>query len=205
MTKSQKKQFEIYKENLLDWNTRINLTAITDNEGIWHKHFADSLTLLPLLPDLPFRMIDIGCGAGFPGLPVKIMRPDISLTLLDSTRKKICFLEDTVLRLGLEDVRCIHARAEDLIKEEKHRGGYRVCSARAVARLKLLCKWCLPFLAPGGLFLAMKGPSVEDEIKEAMPVIRKMNSEVLDIKFMEIMQGMVHTVVVLCYNGKNKE
>lgn len=211
LTDDQLGMFELFKENLLDWNQRMNLTAITDDDSIWQKHFADSLTLLPFLPPLPdspssfvnspIRMIDVGSGAGFPGLPIKIVRPDISMVLLDSLRKRLVFLEDTIAKLRITDIKCIHARAEDLSKKPEHRHGYDIVTARAVARLDKLVKWCFPFVKPGGRFLAMKGPNVNDEVDEALPVIKRLRGEVVDIKYMEIMQGMVHSVVVVCYNG----
>ena len=205
LTQAQLTQFNIFKENLLDWNNRMNLTAITDEEGIWYKHFADSLTILPFLPadpiENPIRMIDVGTGAGFPGLPVKIMRPALALTMLDSLRKRIFFLEDTIVRLGLSDVECIHARAEDLSKHNNHRAGYDIVTARAVAKLDKLCKWCLPFLKPGGLFLAMKGPHIKDEVKATESEIHKLGGKVADIQYVEIMPGLVHSIVIICYNG----
>jgi len=191
----QLKNFEFYKKNLLEWNQRMNLTAITDDEGVWQKHFADSLTLLSLLPEGSIKLIDIGSGAGFPGLPIKIMRPDIFATLLDSLRKRIFFLEDTVRLLELEDVCCIHARAEDFQKVTGN--NYDVCTSRAVARLDKLCTWCLPFVKPGGLFLAMKGPKVDEEVREALPKIEGLDGEVVDVRYLEIVEGMVHSVVVI--------
>ena len=202
ITEYQLGQFARFKENLLDWNKRINLTAITDDKGVWQKHFADSLTLLPYLPcssDGEMRLIDVGCGAGFPGLPIKIMRSDIYVTMLDSLRKRIFFLEDTVAQLGLEGIECIHDRAEDFSKKEGIRGSYDICTARAVARMDKLCEWCMPFVKSGGLFLAMKGSNTANEISEAMPTIEKLGGKVLDTKFMEIVPGLVHSVVVVCY------
>jgi len=195
-------EFDIYKNNLLDWNNRINLTAITDDEGIRYKHFEDSLSLLPFLPNTPFSMIDVGTGAGFPGIPIKIVRPDAKVTLLDSLRKRIYFLEDTIKKLELTDINCIHARAEDLQKDINHANSYDIVTARAVARLDKLCKWCLPFVKPGGLFLAMKGPTVEEEINESKEIIRKLKGEVEGVEYVEIMPGVVHSVVVVCYNGE---
>jgi len=194
----QLSQLVTFRNQLLDWNKRMNLTAITDDEGIWQKHFADSLTLLPFLPPAKeggFRMIDVGSGAGFPGLPLKIMRKDIEITLLDSLRKRINFLENTVSELNLNKTNCIHARAEDFNKIKDSRGGYAVCTARAVARLDKLCKWCLPFLAPGGRFLAMKGPNVMDEVNAAREIIRNIGGEVVEVKQVEIVPGLVHSVV----------
>lgn len=200
ITDGQLSRFAKFKENLLDWNNRMNLTAITDDEGVWQKHFADSLTLLPFLPppsENPLRMIDVGCGAGFPGLPVKIMRPDISMTMLDSLRKRIFFLEDTISRLDLQGIECIHARAEDLAKEDSHGQQYDICTSRAVARLNKLCGWCLPFIKIGGLFLAMKGPDTVDELEEALPVISKLGSEVKEVRLVEILPEMHHSIIVI--------
>ena len=191
----QLNDFEIYKKNLLDWNQRMNLTAITDDEGVWQKHFADSLTLLPFLPEMDIKLIDVGSGAGFPGLPLKIMRSDISVTLLDSLRKRIFFLEDTVKMLQMDDVNCIHARAEDYQKVAGN--SYDVCVSRAVARLDKLSAWCLPFVKPGGVFLAMKGPNVDDEVEAALPRIEKLGGAVADIKHVGIVDGMMHSVVMI--------
>jgi len=213
LSAGQLAQFEVFKENLLDWNTRMNLTAITDDTGIWQKHFADSLTLLPFLPVGEFSMIDVGSGAGFPGIPIKIMRPDVDLTLLDSTRKRVTFLEDSVRRLGLESVDCVHARAEE------YRGSFDVCTTRAVARLDKLIKWCMHLLKPGGVFLAMKGSQVEAELEEAMPVIKKLGGELVEVRKVEVVPGLVarsahcsamqpgllHSVVVICYTGGKRE
>jgi len=206
----QLEQFKLFKDNLLEWNTRMNLTAITDDMGIWQKHFADSLTLLPFLPKArpqkPIRLIDVGCGAGFPGLPIKIMRPDIHMTMLDSLRKRVHFLKDTVSLLALENIECVHARAEDFAEAES---GYDICTARAVARLDKLCKWCLPFVRPagggdGGFFLAMKGPRTEDELSEALSTIHKMRAKVVSTNLIEISPGLIHSVIVICYTGDYK-
>ena len=200
-------QMVAVSNHLLDWNQRMNLTAITDYEGIWQKHFADSLTLLPFLPpsqDGKFCMIDVGTGAGFPGIPLKIMRPDIEMILLDSLRKRVNFLESVVKLLELSDIKCIHSRAEDFNMIKDGRSKYAICTARAVARLDKLCKWCMPFLAPGGHFLAMKGRDVMDEVNDARGVIRKMGGEVVEVREVEIVPGLVHSVVVVCYTGERK-
>ena len=200
ITDKQLEQFARFKKNLLEWNNRMNLTAITDDEDVWQKHFADSLTLLPFLPapsERPLRLIDVGCGAGFPGLPIKIMRPDISMTMLDSLRKRIFFLEDTISRLGFTDIECIHARAEDFVKENGRGRQYDICTSRAVARLNKLCKWCLPFVKNGGVFLAMKGPDTAVELEEALPVISKLGSEVKEVRLVEILPGMRHSIIVI--------
>ncbi|MCL1988533.1 MAG: 16S rRNA (guanine(527)-N(7))-methyltransferase RsmG [Firmicutes bacterium] len=199
----QIEQFEIFKANLLDWNSRMNLTTITDDLGILHKHFLDSLTLLDCLPsDLPndFSMVDIGCGAGFPGLPIKIMQPKIKLTLVDSLRKRIFFLEDTIAKLQLANISCFHERAEILAKNPEHRQKYDICTARAVAPLQKLTEWCLPFIKQNGTFLAMKGPNVYQEIQEAKSTIASLNAEITQIKKIEVVPNLNHTIIII----KNK-
>jgi len=193
----EKRQFESFKNNLLLWNKRMNLTAIVDDADIQIKHFNDSLTLVSLLPAGNIRMIDVGAGAGFPSIPLKIMRPDIRLTLLDSLRKRIDFLTDTVSLLGLENTVCIHARAEDLQKQSEHKNSYDICVARAVAKLDKLCAWCIPFLKPDGRFIAMKGPNVHAELEEAQNTIERLGAVVADIHYFELAEGLVHSAIVI--------
>lgn len=161
-------RFSTYEELLLDWNTRINLTAITDHEEILTKHFLDSLLLLNAI-DLPqgALVIDVGTGAGFPGIPLKIVRPDIQLTLLDSLQKRVHFLQTVCEEIGFADVQCIHARAEDAGRMPEYRERYTLACARAVASLPSLAEYCLPFVQVGGLFAAMKGPQAQEELEQA--------------------------------------
>jgi 16S rRNA (guanine527-N7)-methyltransferase len=174
----------------------MNLTAITDEAEFAVKHFIDSLTLMPWLP-AGAKVLDVGTGAGFPGVPLKIARPDIKLTLMDSLRKRIFFLRETVDGLKLEDVTCLHARAEEFIRKPEHKERYDICTARAVARLTGLVGYTLPFVKPGGLLLAMKGADVTDELNEARPVIKKLGGAVTEVKPVEIGMGITHTVVVI--------
>jgi 16S rRNA (guanine527-N7)-methyltransferase len=198
LTRVQLDMFAQYKALLLEWNTRINLTAITDDEGIWQKHFADSLTLLPLLPAGGGQtLIDIGTGAGFPGIPLKIARPDINIVLMDSLRKRVLFLRDAVEKLNLDGIECIHARAEEAARLDAHRGLYDVCTARAVARLDVLVGYCLPFVKPGGSFLAMKGPDAADEVERAGAAIKKAGGIFIGTTIVEIVPGLRHSVVVI--------
>jgi len=195
ISESEMAQFQQLKNNLLDWNKKINLTAITQDDDIWQKHFADSLTLLPWLPASAFSMIDIGTGAGFPAFPIKIIRPDANMTLVDSLRKRVYFLRDTAEMLGLTEIECLHVRAEDLMKQR--RAQYDICTARAVARLDKLARWCLPFVKPDGLFLAMKGPDVSEELESAKPAIRKLNGTVVEVQKVEIVPGLIHSIVAI--------
>jgi len=162
------RRLEIYARLLVEWNERMNLTAITDPRGIAVKHFADSLSVLPLLPDGPLSLIDVGTGAGFPGVPLAVCRGDIRLTLLDSLNKRLVFLETLCRELGVKAT-LIHARAEEGGRDPALRERFDAAVARAVAPLPALCEMCLPFVRVGGLFLALKGPDGEQEQREAAP------------------------------------
>lgn len=152
-----------YAELLVEWNQKMNLTAITDAQGITVKHFADCLTAVPYLPkQAGISLIDVGTGAGFPGIPLAIVRPDIRLTLLDSLNKRLRFLDEVCSCLHIS-VRCIHARAEEGGRTMELREQFDVATARAVAPLPVLLEYCLPFVRVGGSFLAMKGPDSDAE------------------------------------------
>lgn len=168
----QLEQFKVYAQLLVEWNQKMNLTAITDADGIAQKHFLDSI--LPLYyVDIPqgARVADIGTGAGFPGLPVKIMRPDLSLTLMDALNKRITFLKTVVAAIGVDDVLCIHGRAEEFGKKKEFREQYDFVLSRAVANLRVLCEYCLPFIKVGGRFIALKADGVDEEVNAARPMI----------------------------------
>ena len=169
------RRFRIYSDYLEKINEVMNLTAIEGEDGIARLHFLDCLQLLKLADFSGKKVIDVGTGAGFPGLPVKIACPDIQLTLLDSLDKRIGFLKDTCALLGLEGVECIHARAEEIPR------GYRescdFALSRAVARLNLLSELCIPYVKPGGAFIAMKGPEPEEELNEAKSAISKLGAK----------------------------
>ena len=159
-------RLEIYARLLVEWNQKMNLTAITDPVGVAVKHFADSLTVAPLLPAGEFTLIDVGTGAGFPGVPLALLRPDCRLTLLDSLNKRLVFLEEVCRQLDLP-VTLIHARAEEGGRRPDLREQYDVAVARAVAAMPVLCEYCLPFVRVGGRFLALKGPDADRERAEA--------------------------------------
>ena len=165
-----------FTERLLSVNETMNLTRITEPEAVAVKHFADSLTLLPALPQLPLgaTMMDVGTGAGFPGVPLKIARPDLKLTLLDSLAKRLTFLKDACAELVWEGVTFVHARAEDAGRDLRHRDCYDLVTARAVAALPLLLEWCGPLVAVGGRFVALKGGAAEEELAEAGPMADKL-------------------------------
>ncbi len=169
LTDSALKRFRTYYEYLDEQNQVMNLTAIEGEADTARLHFLDCAALLTVQDLKGLSVIDVGSGAGFPGLPLKIAQPDLRLTLLDSLDKRVRFLRETCDRLGFDDVRCVHGRAEDAAITE--RGQYDAAVSRAVARLNLLAELCLPFVKVGGVFLAMKGPGAAEELEEAAHAI----------------------------------
>lgn len=166
-------KLERYRGLLLEWNEKMNLTAITDPEEIRVKHFEDSLTCLESGLFTPgVRVIDVGTGAGFPGLPLAMARPDISVTLLDSLKKRLLFLEEVIRQTDTKNAVTVHARAEDGGRDKALREGFDIVVSRAVSRLAVLCEYTLPYLKVGGTLIALKGPSAEEELKEAENAIR---------------------------------
>lgn len=180
LDENQIDQFEIYINMLLEWNQKMNLTAIKEPEQIIDKHFIDSLTILPFLPKSSLSLIDVGTGAGFPGVPIAIVREDIKLTLLDSLNKRLLFLKDLCSTLNIP-VDIVHERAEDAGKKIEYREKYDIVTARAVASLPVLCEYCIPLVKLGGQFIAMKGPDGDRELKEAESAIKVLGAQVNSI------------------------
>jgi 16S rRNA (guanine527-N7)-methyltransferase len=172
-------QFESYFRLLVDWNEKMNLTGIVDREAVYEKHFYDSLTLAKALDLNQLQsLVDVGSGAGFPSLPLKIAYPHLKITIIDALAKRIRFLETVVSTLQLQDVACLHGRAETLGRDAAHRDRYDAASARAVARLAALNELCLPLVRPGGVFVAMKGADVQAELAESQYSAKLLNSTV---------------------------
>lgn len=174
-------RFSAYCEMLLETNRVMNLTAIETTEDVYSRHFYDSLALMQFVSLENARVIDVGCGAGFPGLPLKIADPSISLTLLDSLEKRIRFLSSVCEALNLPDVSCIHGRAEEFSRTEA-RESYDFAVSRAVAALPMLCELCLPFLKIGGKLLAMKAENCEEELQAAENAITTLGGTPADRK-----------------------
>ena len=178
ITSTQLNQFEKYYEMLIEWNQKINLTAITKKEDVYLKHFFDSL--MPLwMVDIPqsSSIVDVGAGAGFPSIPMKIMRPDLNVTIIDSLNKRINFLNELVNELNLENVHNVHARAEEAGQDLNHREQYDFATARAVASLNVLSELCLPLVKKGGYFLALKSQRAEMEVDQAQKAIQVLGAK----------------------------
>ena len=188
-------KLEIYAQRLIQYNEKVNLTAITKPEEIATKHFLDCAACAYLIPEGAY-CADIGTGAGFPGLPLRIAEPSLELTLLDSLNKRVDFLRETCAKLGFEDVTCIHARAEETPAEL--RGAYDIAVSRAVARLNTLCELCLPFLKVGGVFIAMKGPECAQEVSEARGAMHILGAELRNtIKYTIPGTDVSHAAVII--------
>jgi len=211
LTGDQMRKFETYKNLLLEWNKKFNLTAITDEKDIIIKHFADSLSVVKIMNEkkLDFgniKMIDVGTGAGFPGIPVKIAAPEIETVLLDATKKKIGFLSEVIERLELAGASCVHARAEEAGRLPDMREHFDIAVSRAVAPLDILAEYCLPFVKTGGFFFALKGPEAKREADEAGKIVKNLGGETEGIEPAFISGGEIkHYIVVVKKTKKTPE
>ena len=195
LSDDQIQMLDQYAEMLVDWNTRINLTGITDSDGIMTRHFEDSLSLLQYVNlSEGGSLIDIGTGAGFPGMVLKIIRPDLKVTLLDSLNKRINFLNAVASELGLS-ISCIHLRAEEGGRVPQHREKYDAACARAVSNLRELSEYCIPYVKIGGQFISMKGPDISEELNAARPGIGILGGKVRSVDEYAISDGSRRTIV----------
>lgn len=183
LTEEQLGSFSKYFKILVEWNEKINLTAITDPQEVAVKHMIDSLSCYD---KTVFKngatIIDIGTGAGFPGLPLKIFQPDLKLTLFDSLNKRILFLKAVTEELGIQNIEFVHSRAEDGGKNRKFREKYDIAVSRAVAKLNVLSELCLPFVRIGGFFIALKGSRYSEEVNEATEALRRLGGKITKIE-----------------------
>lgn len=199
LNEEQKEHFIKYKDLLKEWNEKINITAITDDVEIDIKHFLDSLTpIVTKLFDGNKKVIDIGTGGGFPGLPLKIFNNELKVTLLDSLNKRITFLNEVIKNLELKDTEAIHGRAEELGRTPKYREEYDICISRAVASLNTLSEYCMPFVKVGGYFISMKGPEVDEELKEAEKGIKLLGGKVIKIEEVRLPNSdIIHSLIII--------
>lgn len=198
LSKNKENDFAEFSQLLVEWNKKMNLTAVTEDKEISIKHFLDSV-----VPIFSFdikensKIIDVGTGAGFPGVPIKIIRPDLDFTFLDSLNKRITFLNEVSNQLSFEKAEFVHMRAEDAGKDKKFRGKYDYAVSRAVAPLKVLSEYCIPLLKIGGTFAAFKAFEIEEELNDAKSMIGNLGGKIKDIKEVKIPHSDIIRKIVL--------
>ncbi len=197
LSDNQLAAFQKYAELLVEWNQKMNLTAITEPEEIAVKHFVDSLMLLKYI-DIPENgaLIDVGTGAGFPGIPIKIFSPSVQVTLLDALNKRVGFLDTVSKALG-QNNRCLHLRAEEGGRKPELREQFDVATARAVASMATLAEYCLPYVKVGGVFAALKGFEVEEELEEAKPAIKLLGGKIERVEQYTLAGEQKRSVVII--------
>lgn len=195
----QVSKLEMFKDLMLAWNEKINLTTITESDEVYIKHFLDSATCLATgyIKD-GSNIIDVGTGAGFPGVPIKILNEKVKITLLDSLNKRIKYLEDVVDKAGLKDVTLLHSRAEDAGANKIYREKYDISLSRAVAAMNVLCEYCLPFIKIGGYFICQKGPSYKEELDNAMKAIEVLGGRLKEVKGFKLpFSDITHYIIII--------
>lgn len=197
LTDTQAQQLETYKNLLVEYNKVMNLTGITDDKEVCIKHFADSVTPLLYCDFKGKAVIDIGTGAGFPGLPIKIVQNECDMVLLDSLQKRLNFLQEVCRACDIQ-AQFVHARAEELGHDELFREKYDIALSRAVAPLNILCEYDLPYVKVGGLFIALKGPNAYEEIKSAENAVRELGGSIAEIKEIQLPDtDLNHNMVII--------
>lgn len=194
--------FYRYKQLLIEWNKKMNLTAITETKDIILKHFIDSLTIMKYIKENQ-KVIDVGTGAGFPGLPLKIANPTLNIVLLDSLNKRINFLNEVINQNNLKNIKAIHNRIEQTAREEQYREGFDIVTSRAVANLAVLAEYMLPFAKIGGKCICMKGSEIEEELENSKNAIKLLGGKIIKIDSFELPQDNIKRNIIIIEKEKN--
>lgn len=198
LSQQQEQQFIKFYEYLIEKNKVMNLTGITDFEEVLIKHFLDSISCVKVLNmDEIESIIDVGTGAGFPGIPLKILFPHINMCLLDSLKKRVAFLDEVINLLGLQSISAVHGRAEEYAKNKKYREKYDLCVSRAVSNLATLSEYCLPFTKCGGYFISYKSGKIQEEVENSRQAIKILGGEVKNIEYFNIPQSDIERSFVI--------
>lgn len=200
LTDKQKQQFKLYFKILVEVNEHVNLTRITEENEVYLKHFFDSVTPLFTFGEV-FKdgstLCDVGAGAGFPSIPLKILNPTLKVTIVDSLAKRLTFLKDLIEKLGLTDVELVHGRAEDVGQNKLYREKFDLVTARAVARMSVLSEYCLPLVKKGGYFIALKGPKAEDELDDSKKALEVLGGELVKEEELTLPQSEEERTLIL--------
>lgn len=189
-------QFYDYMNLLLEWNEKVNLTAITEPEEIILKHFIDSMTIARYI-EKDAKLIDVGTGAGFPGIPLKIIREDIEVTLLDSLNKRIRFLKEVIEQLGLKNMEAIHSRVEELGRDKSKRESFDCATSRAVANLSTLAEYLIPLVKPKGICISMKGPNIDEEMQQSKKSVSLLGGKIEKIEKFQLPKSDIDRNIII--------